>query len=188
MYPFNNLLVLLYFAVKIVVNLEFLLLFYIQVGKRPLPDDEEEELQKIISEMKNVYGATTVCFNGTEWSKLPNRTLTYNILEKEEKERNHLNVPFREGKGVDFQEPFPSWKVKVSHYVDAPFRKTKFLLKKLPSGVTSYSKDIPFRVSSYSALPAMNTDECVPLSPDLNEIMATSSDYQLRTYVWKVTY
>ena len=29
-------------------------------------------------------------------------------------------------------------------------------------------------------------NECLPLDPDLTEIMATSNNYALRTYVWKV--
>ena len=29
---------------------------------------------------------------------------------------------------------------------------------------------------------------CLPLSPDLTKIMASSSDYELRTYVWEVSF
>ena len=29
-------------------------------------------------------------------------------------------------------------------------------------------------------------DTCFPLSPDLTNLMATSNDYKLRTYVWEV--
>ena len=31
-------------------------------------------------------------------------------------------------------------------------------------------------------------DTCLPLSPDLTNLMATSSDYKLRTHVWEVVF
>ena len=78
---------------------------YIQVGKKALPTDEEEELEKVMSDMTGIYGTSTVCLNGTEWSKTTNEV-----------------------------------------------------------------------------------NKCLPLSPDLEEIMAKSNDYNLRSYVWKVIF
>ena len=78
---------------------------YIQVGQESLPTEEEEEFEKIMSDMGGIYGTSTVCLNGTEWSKTTNEV-----------------------------------------------------------------------------------NKCLPLSPDLEEIMATSNDYNLRRYVWKVIF
>ena len=36
------------------------------MGEESLPEEEEKELNQIMSEMGSIYGATNVCFNGTE--------------------------------------------------------------------------------------------------------------------------
>ena len=76
---------------------------FLQVGKKSLPEEEEKEFEKVMSDMGSIYGTSTVCLNGTEWSK-----------------------------------------------------KTE------------------------------GVNKCLPLSPDLEEVMAKSNDYQFRSYVWKV--
>ena len=82
-----------------------LVYLYLKVGKQSLPEEEEKELDQVMSEMGNIYGTTTVCLNGTEWSN-----------------------------------------------------------------VTDHS------------------NKCLPLSPDLNNIMATSNDSKLRSYIWQVIF
>ena len=77
----------------------------IQVGKEALPEEEEKEFNSVMTEMGGIYGTSTVCLNGTEWSNMTN-----------------------------------------------------------------------------------GEDTCLPLSPDLTNLMATSSDYKLRTYVWEVLF
>ena len=139
-----------------------------------------------MSEMQNVYGTTTVCFNGTEWSGIASIVRGYSRLVKDREEQNHFNVPFRQGRDLDFQETFPSWnkKLPMSIKVFNSLGETKFPLKTLPGGATAYS--IPLSVNSYSDSPGNDAEECLPLSPDLSEIMATTNDYKLRTYVWQV--
>ena len=73
------------------------------MGEESLPKEAVKELNKIMSEMGNIYGSTEVCLSGTEW---------FNITTDD--------------------------------------------------------------------------DKCLPLSPDLSKIMATSDDHKLRSYVWQV--
>ena len=140
----------------------------------------------ILSEMQRIYGQITICFNGTEWHGVNNKSSGYSSVKEGKNKPNHFNVPFRQGRDLDFEETFPSWNKKLPVSLNAfdSIGENKFPLKTLPGGSTGYS--IPLSVTRYSDLPENDTAECLPLSPDLSEIMATSNDYKLRTYVWQV--
>lgn len=137
-----------------------------------------------MSEMQNVYRTTTVCFNGTEWSGITNIASGYSKSVEAQNEQNDRQN--RQGRDLDFQETYPSWnkKLPMSLKVFNSLGETKFPLKTLPGGATAYSQ--PLSVNSYSDSPGNDAEECLPLYPDLNEIMATSNDFKLRTYVWQV--
>ena len=140
----------------------------------------------ILSEMQRIYGQITICFNDTEWHGVNNKSSGYSSVKEGQKEPNYFNVPFRQGRDLDFEETFPSWNKKLPVSLNAfdSIGENKFPLKTLPGGSTGYS--IPLSVTRYSDLPEKDAAECLPLSPDLSEIMATSNDYKLRTYVWQV--
>ena len=140
-----------------------------QVGEKSLSEEDEKELTEIMSEMGSIYGSTTVCFDGTEWS---------NIANKGNREKKQFDM--------EFQETFPTWDMTFSAVESPNIGDRKFLLKNLPVGGTSYSSDSSSLVKTYNSLLEKDKSKCLPLSPDLTEIMATSDDHKLRAFVWQV--
>ena len=136
--------------------------------------------------MSNIYGTTTVCLAGTEWSNASNIVLRYSSSDEETGLRFNITFKFRtsvrEGRDSEFLESFPTWKNKFSE--DSRMGQEKFFLKKIPGGNTGYNT--PVSINSYSAVTDKDSEECLPLSPDLNKIMADSNDSKLRNYVWQV--
>ena len=156
-----------------------------QVRRQELPEEQEKELKQTIHEIKNIIAQTTLCFNGTKWSNLQNHIDSLQSASKNEPENFRVKKSFQPRTSIEFDETYPGWKNKFSD--DLPMGKTKFLLKTLPGGHSEYSST--FTASSYGNFGLeFESKDCFDLSSGLGKIFATTSDNELREFIWEVQF